>query len=252
MSRPIIGIPSYSYDQGLDGEYPPSFLMTQAYILRLEAAGAAPVIVPLLHQESMLRAIYQVLDGLLLAGGGDVDPSHYSEPPHPKLGSVNAHRDRVELTLARWALADGLPILAVCRGIQLLNVAAGGTLYQDIEAQVPGAIRHDYYKVKPRTYRAHEVIIEPNSRLHRLLGADTLKVNSMHHQAVKDPAPGFWVTARATDGLIEGIEHLGNQFAVGVQWHPEVLAEEDRVMQALFDGFVEATQLQRRPSLPQR
>lgn len=240
MRTPIVGVPSHSYDRVLDGTYPPSFLMTQVYIQRLGLAGAAPIIVPLLRSDDALRAIYERLDGLFLAGGVDVDPSYYGESPHPKLGDVNRDRDRVELALLRWALEDDMPILAVCRGIQVLNVAAGGTLYQDIEAQVPHAIRHNYHKVKPRNYRAHEVTVEPGSRLSTVMGTQAISVNSLHHQAVKDVAPTFRATARAVDGIIEGIEGLNGHFAVGVQWHPEALAEEDAAMQALFDRFVDA------------
>lgn len=240
MSRPLVGIPSHSYDKVLDGTYPPSFLMTQVYVQRLEAAGAAPIIVPLLAGDATLRVIYERLDGLFLAGGVDVDPSYYGEPPHPRLGDVNRERDRIEITLLRWALADHMPVLAVCRGIQVLNVAAGGTLYQDIEAQIPNAMRHDYHKIRPRNYRAHDVAIEPDSHLSRAMGAHAVGVNSLHHQAVKDVASGFRVTARAGDGVIEGIERRNGHFAVGVQWHPEALAEEDAAMQALFDRFVEA------------
>ncbi len=245
MYKPIVGIPSHSYDKVLDGTYPPSFLMTQVYVHRLTAAGAAPVIVPLLPDDEALRAIYERLDGLFLAGGVDVDPAYYGESPHPKLGDVNRDRDRVELTLLRWALEDDLPILAVCRGIQVLNVAAGGTLYQDIEAQVPHAIQHNYHKIKPRHYRAHEVTVEPESRLAAVIGAGAVGVNSLHHQAVKDVAPGFCATAWAEDGVIEGIEGLNGHFAVGVQWHPEALAEQDRAMQALFDRFVDEIRLLR-------
>ncbi|RME49197.1 MAG: gamma-glutamyl-gamma-aminobutyrate hydrolase family protein [Chloroflexi bacterium] len=239
MRRPLVGVPSHSYDKVLDGTYPPSFLMTKVYIRSLELAGTAPIIIPLLDREDTLRAIYEQLDGLFLAGGVDVDPSLYGEPPHPKLGDVNRERDRVEITLLRWALEDGLPVLAVCRGIQVLNVAAGGTLYQDIESQVPNAIRHNYHKIKPRNYRAHEVIVEPETRLFDAIGAKVVRVNSLHHQAVKDVAPGFRVAARASDGVIEGIERLNGHYAVGVQWHPEALAEEDAAMQALFDTFID-------------
>lgn len=238
MFRPLVGVPSYSYDRVLDETYPPGFLMGEAYVRRLEAAGAAPVIVPLLQGEAALRAIYERLDGVLLAGGGDVAPSCYGEPDHPKLGSVDEARDRVELTLTRWALEDRLPILAICRGIQVLNVAGGGTLYQDIEAQISGAVQHEYHRKRPRTYRAHGVVIEPGSRLAELVGVHEASVNSLHHQAVKEVAPGFRVTARAEDGVIEGIEYLADHFAVGVQWHPEALAGEDPAQQRLFDGFV--------------
>ena len=239
MQPPIIGAPSYGYVKPPKG-YPPSFVVSQSYIRCLEVAGAAPLIIPLLHDEGALRAIYTTLDGLLLAGGGDVDPRFYGEEPHPKLGDVDPERDRVELLLLRWAFEDDLPVLAICRGIQMLNVAAGGTLYQDIAAQCPWAVRHNYYRSWPRDHRAHQVGIERGTRLFHLLGTPRVAVNSMHHQAVKDLAPGFQVSARAEDGLIEGIESLEHSFMLGVQWHPEVLAHQDPVMQRLFDGFVEA------------
>jgi putative glutamine amidotransferase len=240
MSAPIVGVPSHSHNKRLDDTYPPSFLMTQMYIKRLEAAGAAPVIVPLLHDAAALRAIFESLDGLFLAGGNDMDPATYGEAPHAALGLLNRDRDRVELMLTRLALEAGLPILAVCRGIQVLNVSGGGTLYQDITAQVRGAMRHQYHELQPRNYRAHSVTVERDSRLFRFVGATTVQVNSLHHQAVKDVAPGFRITARATDGIIEGIERRNGNFALGVQWHPEALAEEDAAMQAIFDGFVAA------------
>jgi putative glutamine amidotransferase len=178
------------------------------------------------------------LDGLFLAGGNDMDPATYGEAPHAALGSLNRDRDRVEMMLTQWALENQLPVLAVCRGIQVLNVSAGGTLYQDITAQVRGAMQHQYHQLQPRNYRAHVVAVEPDSRLFRLVGAPAVRVNSLHHQAVKDVASGFRITARATDGIIEGIERRNGHFAVGVQWHPEALAEEDAAMQAIFDGFV--------------
>jgi len=239
LRKPVVGVPCYEPSKPLEG-FPPSFLLPQAYMQRLEAAGAAPVMIPLLLDEAALRTIYNILDGLLLAGGGDVDPALYGEAPHPKLGHVDPLRDRVELQLLQWAFQDDLPVLAICRGIQVLNVAAGGTLYQDIEAQCPWAMRHNCYRIKPRDYRAHGVEIEPDSRLGELLRALRLAVNSGHHQAVKDLAPGFRISARAEDGIIEGIEWPERSFVIGVQWHPEALADRDPVMQRLFDGFVEA------------
>jgi putative glutamine amidotransferase len=177
----------------------------------------------------------------------DIAPGLYGEKPHPKLGKVDAPLDKAELVLARWALSDGLPLLGVCRGIQVLNVAAGGTLYQDLPSQFPGALAHacstpDY----PRTHRAHAIHVEPDSRLAGILNAHETMVNSRHHQAVKDLAAGFCVTARAPDGVIEGIEAAGYRpgaegcFAVGVQWHPENLAAEDPQMLAIFQALVRA------------
>jgi putative glutamine amidotransferase len=204
-------------------------------------AGGAPALIPLDLSRDAWRSLYRRVDGLLLPGGVDVAPARYGEEPHPKLGKVNRPLDEAELVLARWAMDDGLPLLGVCRGIQVLNVAAGGTLYQDLPSQFPGALRHacsppDY----PRTHRAHTIQVEPGSRLAGILGAHQTAVNSRHHQAVKDLAPGLVVTARAPDGVIEGVESLDGQFAVGVQWHPESLAADDPQMLAIFQALVRA------------
>jgi putative glutamine amidotransferase len=191
------------------------------------------------------RSIYERLDGLLLPGGVDVDPAIYGQEPHPELGKVDDALDEAELVLTRWALEDQLPLLGICRGIQLMNVAAGGTLYQDLRAQFPGAQCHRFVPSQyGRDHRGHLVHIEPGSHLARALGL-SVPVNSRHHQAVKDVAPGFVVTARAPDGVIEGLElegleHPGAPFAVGVQWHPENLAAQDAQMLALFQAFVQA------------
>lgn len=234
---PFIGIPCQSDGSNRVAKVP-RFSANQSYVRCVEAAGGLPFLIPLVEREDTLRAIYDRLDGLLLTGGADVDPACYGEAPHPKLGEVDGPRDRVELALTRWALADGLPILAICRGIQVLNVAAGGTLYQDIASQVDGAIEHTYYPDNPRDLIAHPVTIEPDSRLAAILGSTTLGVNSLHHQAVRDVAPGFAVTARAPDGLVEAIEGVDHPFALGVQWHPEELVEKDPRMRWLFEAFV--------------
>jgi putative glutamine amidotransferase len=233
---PLIGITCRS-DESKRGTEVPRFSVNQSYIRCVEAAGGLPFPIPLVESEDVLRAIYDRLGGLLLTGGDDVDPAYYGEAPHPKLGEVDRPRDRVELALTRWALADGLPILAICRGIQVLNVAAGGTLYQDIAAQVCGAIEHTYYPDHPRDLIAHPITVEPGSRLAAILGDVTLGVNSLHHQAVKDVAPGFAVTARAPDGLVEAIEGVDPPFVLGVQWHPEEMTRDAR-MQRLFEVFV--------------
>ena len=163
------------------------------------------------------------------------------------MGKVDEDLDRAEYVLARWALEDNLPLLGICRGIQLINVVAGGTLYQDLQAQCPNVLRHAWSPSQyPRDHRAHTVRIQPGSRLATVLypyADDTLPalpVNSRHHQALKDVASGFSVTARALDGVIEGIENENAPFIVGVQWHPESLAASDRQMLALFEAFVQA------------
>jgi putative glutamine amidotransferase len=198
------------------------------------------VLIPLNLSTGALRAIFERLDGLLLTGGADVDPKHYGEAIHEKCGQIDQVRDTVELTLTRWALAEGLPILAICRGIQVLNVAAGGTLYQDIASQMPGSLKHDCWPDYPRNYPAHQVTVNGDSILAAVLGQGRVAVNSTHHQAVKDLAPGFRVVARALDGVIEAIEGCGHPFAVGVQWHPEELVEDAPPMRRLFEEFVSA------------
>jgi len=236
---PLIGIPSRSDQTSRSST--PIFTQNRAYVEAVAIASGAPVLIPLNLDEEALRAIYERLDGLLLAGGGDLDPKHYGEAIHEKCGKPDEARDVVELTLARWSLAEGLPVLGICRGIQVLNVAAGGTLYQDIASQVPGSLKHhDLGPDHSRRYRAHQVTVNGASHLAAILGQRRVGVNSMHHQTVKDLAPGFRVVARATDGVIEAIEGHDHPFAVAVQWHPEELVEDAPPMRRLFEELVSA------------
>ncbi len=236
----MIGIPAASY---IDHEYSatPTYRFNGLYPAALAACGALPLIIPLDLPEEVLRGIFERLDGLCLAGGVDVDPAEYGEAPRSDLGAVDAPRDQTELTLARWALEQNLPVLGICRGIQLLNVAAGGTLYQHIPAQVPGAGRHDH-RLQERSWETptHDVHVEPESRLATMVGTATLGTNSFHHQAVKDVAPEFKITARAEDGVVEAIEHPAKPFAVAVQWHPEGMFRSDTYARRIFEAFVAA------------
>lgn len=218
---------------------PPAYVMGQHYTAALAEVGAAAILIPLYQKLELLRVLYAQIDGLFLAGGSDVDPSYYNEVPHPRLGTIDTDRDRVEHQLLAWAFADKMPVLAVCRGVQMMNVAAGGTLYQDITSQVVNAIEHDYWRDNlPREYLAHGVDILGGSRLADLMGVAGAPVNSLHHQAIRDVAPGFRVNAWAGDGVIEGIECANCHFAVGVQWHPEALIR-DGAMRGIFGGFVD-------------
>jgi putative glutamine amidotransferase len=214
-----------------------------SYVRALALAGGAPALIPLDLGEEAWRQIYERIDGLLFPGGADVNPAYYREERHPRLGQVDDALDQAELILARWALDDRKPLLAICRGIQLINVAAGGTLYQDLPSQLPDSLPHACSApTYPREYRAHAIEIAPGSRVAEEMGALAVRVNSRHHQAVKGVAPGFEVTARAPDGVIEAIECRDASHVVGVQWHPESLAENDPQMLALFRALVEASQ----------
>lgn len=236
---PVVGITTLVTGAGDEGR-PPRICQNQSYIRALSRAGAAPLLIPHLTDRAARRALYDLLDGLLLPGGGDVDPARYGQPPHEKSGNIDLERDEVELTLARWAVDEGKPLLAICRGIQVLNVALGGSLYQDIEAQVPGGGKHDWYPDHPRDLRPHPVAIAAGSRLARILGATEQEVNSLHHQALRDIAPGLTVVAHAPDGIVEAAEIGDHPFALAIQWHPEELAPADPRAQALFDTFVAA------------
>jgi putative glutamine amidotransferase len=243
VTRPLIGIPTQTL-QSIDDipeVLPHSWVMNSRYYLAAAAMGAVPVMIPLFDSdEATLRAVYDRLDGVLLAGGVDMEPHTFGEPPHPRLGRTDHARDDVELALARWAITEGKPLLGLCRGHQVINVALGGTLYQDIEEQLPDAMRHDYFPGFPRDYLAHEIAVTPGTRLHAAAGASPMSVNSMHHQAVKTLAPGLVVSARAPDGVIEAIEGEGENYLVGVQWHPEVFEHRDERTQRLFQSFVHA------------
>lgn len=243
-SRPIIGLVTQTLE-AIPGEVSPSWAVGQKYVRALTAAGALPWPIPLLPDDAAtLRALYDRLDGVFLAGGVDVDPAHYGEPRRDCCGAADLPRDRTELALARWALAGGKPLFGVCRGIQLINVACGGSLYQDLAVEFAGSIRHDYFStdmVHDRDYLAHRVRVEPDSRLGQLFGTAEVTVNSMHHQGVRRLAPGLRATAFAPDGLVEGFEGENGSFLLGVQWHPEELVETDADMRRLFAVFVVAS-----------
>jgi len=212
-----------------------------ALIVRgVERAGGAPVLVPLGLTEAGLRALFERLDGVLLSGGGDLDPAAYGAAPHATIEGVDADRDRVELALARWATAGThRPFFGICRGAQALNVAWGGTLYRDLAAELPGAVTHSYPAETHARQRPHAIRVEEDTLLAQLLGQPLLDVNSLHHQGLRDVAPGLRVAARAPDGLVEAVEVPGHPFALAVQWHPECLPDAPE-QRRLFEAFVDA------------
>jgi len=242
--RPTIGITTQSLQaiDGIPAALPASVVMNQRYYEAVAAAGAAPVLIPLLDDVDALRATYEACAGIMIPGGVDMDPGTYGEAPHERLGRVDPARDRVELQLTRWAIEDRKPLLGLCRGLQVINVAAGGTLYQDLDAQLDGAIRHDYFPTFgfDRDYVSHDVAVAPTSRLRSLVEIDQLPVNSMHHQGVKRLGAGLVACAHAADGLIEAVESVNGHWMVGVQWHPEVFESTDPHTRDLFRGFVDA------------
>jgi putative glutamine amidotransferase len=241
--RPVIGVATQTLD-AVPGELPDCWIMGQRYINALRTSSAVPWIIPLIPDDlATLREIYDRLDGVFLTGGVDVDPSRYGEPKAEYCGRIDLPRDAVEIQLIRWAMADKKPILAVCRGIQVVNVALGGSLYQDVGQQVPSAIKHDHFPTKENPARdvlVHTVETQRGSRLGACLGVAPVMVNSMHHQAIKHLAPGLVVTATAPDGVIEAVEGANGQYLVAVQWHPEELVDHDAGQRRLFTSFIEA------------
>lgn len=217
---------------------------TQRYALAVMAAGGEPVwLEPFLALAARTpEEILADLDGLLLSGGNDIDPRYYGEPVLPEAGlEIDARRDAAELLVTRAALAAGLPIFGICRGIQTLNVAAGGSLHQDLALANLDTVTHQQKGSGKADWEpAHSIAVEAGSRVAAILGGVRADVNSFHHQAVKTAAPGFAVTARAPDGVIEAIEHPSRPFVVGVQWHPERMVDRQAGQRRLFEALVDA------------
>ncbi len=238
--RPAIGITCGTF---YDRDWcPPSFGHRKTYVDAVVAAGGIPILIPPIEDQDALRGIYDRIDGLLLSGGGDIQPHYYGEQPHPKLGVVDPARDQAEIPLARWAAADGKPVLGICRGAQVINVALGGSLYQDITTQLESKLQHDLsFARQDWTFLAHALELEPTSHLATMFGTTSFATNSLHHQSLKAIAPGIRPVAWAPDGVVEAIEGNNGHFLIGVQCHPEALqAEADPRWRALFRRFVES------------
>ena len=235
-SPPLIGITS-----GLThNEYgAPICQIGQAYVNAVHQAGGLSVVLPIGVTSTFSEDLIKRIDGLLVSGGGDIDPQRFNGILHPKVDHVSHERDILEIALVHTALAMEKPLLAICRGIQVLNVALGGTLYTHIEDQLENAFKHDWYPDFPRDKYTHTVSLKCESKLDQIYKADEIRVNSLHHQGIARIGKGLTATAYAPDGLVEGLEVYGAAFAVGVQWHPECLPN-DPGTQSLFKAFIDA------------
>lgn len=238
--RPIIGCTS---SRKKSNDTPPVEFkgLPTSYVEAVIAAGGIPLLIPEGLDEADLELVFDRIDGLLVPGGGDVDPSFYGEElRHETLRGINPGLDKLEFYMVRKAVAEQKPMLAICRGHQVFNVAMGGTLWQDVGSQTEGETEHDLFRKFPRHHIAHDVTITAGTNLARCLGTLTVSVNSLHHQGVRQLAPELTVAAVAPDGLVEGVEVPGHPFAVGVQWHPENLVHDHPPMMSLFKGFIDA------------
>ncbi|HYR69874.1 MAG TPA: gamma-glutamyl-gamma-aminobutyrate hydrolase family protein [Candidatus Acidoferrum sp.] len=237
MSRraPLIGV-STSITVGAS---PERAYVNSAYLHAVQQAGGVPVPLPPQLSAASLQRLGAELHGLLLTGGGDVDPALFGQAPHATLYDVAPSRDTLETSVLNLALGRGVPVLAVCRGIQVLNVALGGTLYQDVATEPGTQIPHS--QKEPRDQPTHKVKVTPGSRLAEILGADELEVNSMHHQAIHRLGRGLTAVAWGPDQLVEGAEiDDPARFVLGVQWHPEELVGHSEPARRLFSALVAA------------
>lgn len=245
MSRlPLIGVTMSTTPDGPQGTTPPRAWLNNAYLRAVQQAGGVPVLLPPHLDDRALDALWSRLDGLLLTGGGDVDPKLFNEDQrHPTVDGVSEARDRLEIAVTERALHDERPLLAICRGIQVLNVALGGSLHQDIAAETGSTLAHS--QSAPRDHATHAVkVMGEGTRLGETLGALEVEVNSMHHQAIKRLGRGLREVAWAPDGVIEGVELVPDArgFVLGVQWHPEELIARDQAARNLFRTLVTAAE----------
>jgi len=236
---PLIGVTTSTTADGAPGR-PPRAHLNNAYLLAVQQEGGVPVLLPPHLDDRALDALWSRLDGLLLTGGGDIDPERFGETRHPTVEAVSETRDRLEIALTERALHERRPLLAICRGVQVLNVALGGSLYQDIAHETGSSIAHN--QTAPRHEPTHHVkVMGEGTRLGATLGAPEMKVNSLHHQAIKRLGRGLRDVAWAPDGIIEGVEMPdATSLVLGVQWHPEELVAHDPAARALFRALVTA------------
>lgn len=234
MLKPIIGV-TPSIENNAD-----KYFVSSDNIQAITRAGGIPLILPFLTEEENLDAIAEQIDGLYLSGGNDVDPAYFSEEPHPKLGSVNPARDFFEIAFIKKMLRLKKPIFGVCRGCQVLNVAMGGTMYQDIYAQMDGELLQ-HQQDAPSDHASHFVNVTKGSLLKEIVGTEQIKVNSRHHQANRNVGDDLAVCGTANDGVLEAIEGTNDFFVLGVQWHPEnLMLNGDIASEKIFEYFIKS------------
>lgn len=234
VSKPLIGITTFN---GKNDYGRPMAGVQHTYVRAVTLGGGIPILIPAILPEEDLNELYSQVDGILFSGGGDISLKYFNGEDHPKISDVDDARDITELSLLKQSVEDGKPLLAICRGVQVMNVALGGTLYTHIPDQFPNALHHDNEEF---TEIIHPVNVDETSRLAEIFGETLLNVNSLHHQGLKDVAPSLRVVGHAPDGMIEAVELPDHPYAMGVQWHPEWLTDQP-VMRRLFKSFVEAT-----------
>ncbi len=228
--RPIIGITANWNEENNVATVP------MTYIDAVLAAGGKPLLIPVMPDD-VAEENLSVIDALLIPGGVDIDPRHFNERPSQKLGRVNPRLDALELGLVKKALSQNMPMLGICRGCQMITVAAGGSLVQDIPSQVGGAQKHQ--QQAPRWYGTHEVVLDEGSLMARIHGTRRLYVNSYHHQSIKNPGDGFTVTAHALDGIAEAAES-SKGFRLCIQWHPEAMCDHEPLFLEPFKALMRA------------
>ena len=230
--KPIIGVTTDVDETG-------SQFTRLAYIEAVQKAGGVPIILPTGNDQDV-EQICRMLNGLLLTGGGDVDPSYFNEDPDPKLGDVTPERDSIELLLVSHMLKADKPILGICRGMQLLNIHFGGTVYQDLDSQYGDTLIKHSQKARSE-FPTHSVTVKPQTKYHLIVNEDHIRVNSFHHQALKGIGGPLIVSGESPDGVAEAVESTEHAFVLGLQWHPELLLKrQDANSAKLFAAFIDA------------
>lgn len=234
MSQPIIGI-TCLVDWQEERQR-----QNETYIQAVLKAGGVPVLLPAVSSVAVISEHAKLIDGLIVSGGPDMDPRYFGEEPIPELGAVNPMMDAYEDVLVRQILELDKPLLGICRGEQVLNAVAGGTLHQDLGKAIDKVLQHG--QAKPRWFTQHSVRLVPGTKLAKIFQTEELSVNSFHHQAVAQVAPGFVASAHAADGVIEAIESQSHRFVIGVQWHPEGMWNQVDNYDTLFTAFMQAAE----------